>query len=78
MAMAVIQVGMSPQAGGRCHGEPKMSIATTNPAIPQAAARAMTRPSLSEVMARLLLTRRTLQAGTPPRFARCDNESREC
>lgn len=26
VAIAVIQVGISPQAGGRCHGEPKMSI----------------------------------------------------
>jgi hypothetical protein len=31
VAMAVIHVGISPQAGGRCHGDPKKTIPARNP-----------------------------------------------
>ena len=48
MAMAVIHVGMSPQAGGRCHGEPKMSIPSRNPAKRQPPQRVRTRQFLSQ------------------------------
>jgi hypothetical protein len=47
VAMAVIHVGMSPQAGGRCHGLPKNTIPIRNPTTAAMMIKPQTRPVLS-------------------------------
>jgi hypothetical protein len=44
---AVIHVGISPHAGGRCHGLPETSNSTAKPATTPLSIRPWTRPSLS-------------------------------
>lgn len=75
VAMAVIHVGMSPQAGGRCHGEPKMSSPIRKPASTPTPAAPQIRGSLRSGCAFSLssCTAGTLQPGAGSQ-ARCSRE----
>jgi hypothetical protein len=60
VGIAVIHVGMSPQAGGKCQGEPKMSIPSRKPAKMQQLQTMRTRQSLRQERSRLRAMRGTL------------------